>query len=207
MNIRNALIILLLAALFLACGNSNQRGLIVSRVQAVSKLATVEYVLSKYIFGQKEKRLFFVKLSEAEFVAQTEARVKVGIDMSKIETSDVEIEGSKIHIKLPPVEILNFSYPPDKFDVDASLSSANGKLTVNDIETFSRMAELEIRRDLHFLGMEKTAREKTRLFLNTLFKNMGFEEVIFEFEDQSLEKAQYFQETLNQLKQSLSPAN
>lgn len=205
MNIKNALLCLALAIGILSCGPSDPRGLIVSRVQSSAKLATVEYVLSKYIFGQKEKKFWIIKLSEAEFVAQTEARVKVGIDLSKIEQDDVRIEGNSLHIKLPPVEIMNFSYPPDKFVVDPILSSEKPRLNIEDIEIFSRIAELQIRRDLHFLGMEKTARERTRTFLKTLFLSMGFEQVFLSFEELPLEKAQYFQETLNAIKKSLSP--
>ena len=105
-----------------------------------------------------------------------------------------------IKLKLPPVEILNFSYPPDKFEMDTVLS--DGKIKIEDIEIFSRLAEVEIRRDLHFVDIEETGQEKTRLFLSTLFKNMGFEEVLFEFEPISLDEAKYFQESLNALRES-----
>ena len=146
-------------------------------------------------------------MSDADFIAQTEARVKVGIDLNKISTNDIEVNGKSILVKLPPVEILNFSYPPDKFEVDTVLSG--GKIKIEDIEIFSRLAEVEIRRDLHFVDIEETGQEKTRLFLTTLFKNMGFEEVLFEFEPISLDQAKYFQESLNAIRNSLPlpPAN
>lgn len=203
MKLNRALLILLVSSL-IACNSSGDKRLVVSQVNSVSKLATVEYILKKYIFGQKQKKLWFIKLSEAEFVAETEARVKVGIDLSKIGNESVSINGDQVIVKLPPVEILNFSYPPDKFEVDPQLSSQKSKLSIEDIETFSRMAELEIRRDLHFLGMEKTAQERTRLFLHQLLHNMGYEDVVLEFENQSLEKAQYFQETLNEIRALIS---
>ena len=145
MKIRNALFCLTLAGILLGCGPSDPRGLIVSKVQASAKLATVEYVLNKYIFGLKRKKFLFIKLSDADFIAQTEARVKVGIDLNKISTNDIEVNGKSILVKLPPVEILNFSYPPDKFEVDTVLSG--GKIKIEDIEIFSRLAEVEIRRD------------------------------------------------------------
>lgn len=201
MKIRNALFCLTLAGILLGCGPSDPRGLIVSKVQASAKLATVEYVLNKYIFGLKKKKFLFVKLSDANFIAQSEARVKVGIDLSKLKPQDVEVNGKSIKLKLPPVEILNFSYPPDKFEMDTVLS--DGKIKIEDIEIFSRLAEVEIRRDLHFVDIEETGQEKTRLFLSTLFKNMGFEEVLFEFEPISLDEAKYFQESLNALRESL----
>ncbi|MEL6252849.1 MAG: DUF4230 domain-containing protein [Bacteroidota bacterium] len=201
MKIRNALFCLTLAGILLGCSPSDPRGLIVSKVQASAKLATVEYVLNKYIFGLKKKKFLFVKLSDANFIAQSEARVKVGIDLSKLKPQDVEVNGKSIKLKLPPVEILNFSYPPDKFEMDTVLS--NGKIKIEDIEIFSRLAEVEIRRDLHFVDIEETGQEKTRLFLSTLFKNMGFEEVLFEFEPISLDEAKYFQESLNSLRESL----
>ncbi|MDW3651051.1 MAG: DUF4230 domain-containing protein [Bacteroidia bacterium] len=205
MKIRNALFCLTLAGILLGCGPSDPRGLIVSKVQASAKLATVEYVLSKYIFGLKEKKIAFIKLSDAHFIAQTEARVKIGIDLNKLKPQDVEVNGESIRVQLPPVEILNFSYPPDKFQVDTVLTE--GKLKIEDIETFSRLAEVEIRRDLHFVDIEENGQEKTRLFLSTLFKNMGFKEVILEFEPISLDQAKYFQESLNVLRKSLGDLN
>ncbi len=131
MKIRNALFCLTLAGILLGCGPSDPRGLIVSKVQASAKLATVEYVLNKYIFGLKEKKFFFVKMSDANFIAQSEARVKVGIDLSKLKPQDVEVNGNSIKVKFPPVEILNFSYPPDKFEMDTVLS--DGKIKLEDI--------------------------------------------------------------------------
>ena len=57
------------------------------------------------------------------FLAHSKAIVKAGVDLEKLRKQDVDIEGKSISLKLPPVEVINFSYPSDHFMMDTLIST------------------------------------------------------------------------------------
>lgn len=189
-----------------ACQRRDKRAVIISQVQEVSKLATTEFVLGKLLIGSKQKKFFGFRLSNSDFVAETEARVKAGVDLSKLTPGDIEISGSSIHIHLPEVEILNFSYPFEAFKIDTELTdSRKRKLTLKDIETFAQMGEIEIRRDLEYLNIEAAAQRNTTLVLTSFLKSLdfGFEDVIISYEAVAKDNGDAFQERLDELRQKI----
>ena len=98
-----------LFVLLSAC--KDDRGLVVGKIKKASKLATTEFTIDKMVYGVKRKRLLWVvKLNEAKFLAHSKAIVKAGVDLEKLRKEDVDIEGKSISLKLPPVEVINFSY-------------------------------------------------------------------------------------------------
>ncbi|MEL6591126.1 MAG: DUF4230 domain-containing protein [Bacteroidota bacterium] len=204
--VRNTLLTCLCALLFSACNRGPDRAIVISQVQSAAQLATVEYVLSKVVLGTKEKKIVGLKLKDSDFLAETEARIKAGIDLQKIREEDVKIEGNRIRIHLPPVEILNFSYPAENFKVDFNYyeSSRANRLTLDDLEQFYRMGELAIRRDMQFLGIEKTAQQRTRVMLGGLLKAAGYDEVYLEFEPMDYGPAEAYQEAWDNIRNAIS---
>lgn len=204
--VRNTLLTCVCALLLTACNRGPDRAIVISQVQSAAQLATVEYVLSKVVLGTKEKKIIGVKLKDSEFLAETEARIKAGIDLQKIREEDVKIEGNRISIQLPPVEILNFSYPAENFKVDFNYyeSRPANRLTLDDLEQFYRMGELAIRRDMQFLGIEKTAQDRTRVMLGGLLKAAGYDEVYLEFEPMDYGPAEAYQEAWDNIRNAIS---
>ncbi|WP_194974838.1 DUF4230 domain-containing protein [Aquiflexum lacus] len=183
-----ASILLILAVLISSCQN-NDRALIVGKIQNASDLATTEFVIDKIVFGTKTKRLAFFKINEASFMAYSQAKVKTGIDLSKIRESDIRIEGNKIHLRLPPIEVINFSYPPASFVEDSLISNPKiflNKINIRDQEEFFRLAELDIRENLQYMGIVKTTQNHTRQMFNVLLGSLGYEEIYINFENDDL---------------------
>ena len=204
----NPLAMALLGILLLStsCQRRDKRSVIISQVQEVSKLATTEFVLGKLIIGTKQKKFFGFNLSESDFVAETEARVKTGIDLSKLQPNDIEINGSSIHIHLPAVEILNFSYPFEAFEIDPELTDLRRKkLTLSDVEVFAQMGEIEIRRDLDYLNIEASTQRNTTLVLTGFLKSLGFgfEDVIITYRSAVKDNGDILQDRLNELREKI----
>ena len=180
-----AMMIFLLSLFFPHCSKvQKQRALIVNKIRKVAKLATVKFVIKKVVVGKKEKKiLFLLNLKNAKFLAYTRAFIKAGIDLNKIEANDIKVDNKRVEIKLPPVEIVEFSYPPEEMKPDLKYTANKflNKLTASDIESFYRMAEAEIRAYINYLGIKEAAEEKTRFFLEKLFIQMGFEEIYIHF--------------------------
>jgi len=169
--------------------NKNDRALVVGKIQNASDLATTEFVIDKIVFGTKTKRLAFFKINEASFMAYSQAKVKAGIDLSKIRESDIRIDGNKIHLRLPPIEVINFSYPPASFVEDSLISNPKiflNKINIRDQEEFFRLAELDIRENLQYMGIVKTTQNHTRQMFNALLASLGYEEIYINFENDDL---------------------
>ena len=180
-------LLVLLAIMVTSCKKDERRPLVVSKIQAAAKLATTEVTIEKFVFATKEKRLLFlVKLNEAYFAANTEARVKLGIDLSKIHQEDIDIRDQSITLTLPPVEVLNFSYPFEKFKEDFTIrdDATLNKISVADIEEFYRQGEMDIRSNLQFMGLVDKTKTNTRVLLRGMLAGLGYEEIYIDFKPQ-----------------------
>lgn len=182
---------LLLVGLFcLTACQQDERGLVVGKIQNASDLATTEFTVDKIVHGTKTRKLsWFIKLSEARFLAYSQAKIKSGIDLSKIEQENIVIEGKRISLQLPPVKVINFSYPPSSFVEDSLISDTRAFLntiSIEDQEEFFRQAELDIRSNLEYMGIVETTQEHTRTLLIQLLKALDYEEIYISFESDEL---------------------
>jgi hypothetical protein len=179
-------ITVIFSLIILASCHKDQRAIVVSKVQKASKLATCEFVIDKAVFSKKDKKfLGLIKLNEAYFLAYSQAIIKTGIDLQNLKPEDIKISDKMIQLKLPAVEVINFSYPADKFRIDSGVTKS-AFLNHYDIEDYDELfcqAEIDIRNNLRYMDIEKTTQQKTRLLLETLLKNLGFEEIYIEFTD------------------------
>ncbi|WP_211338025.1 DUF4230 domain-containing protein [Mangrovibacterium diazotrophicum] len=177
--------LLILIVLLSSC-ERHKRHLVVSKIQSSAKLATTETAIDKVVIGNKSRRVFgLINVSNAEFVAYSQAFVKTGVDLTKLKKNDIKIDGSAIELRLPPVEVLDFSYPFDSFRIDPNLTSNAmlSKIDVIDQEFFFRKAELDIRENLQYMGIREQTEENTRKIMVALLKNMGYDEIYISFAD------------------------
>lgn len=180
---------LLLLLTVVSCNKKTDRALVISKIRKVSKLATVEVILTKVIMAEKKPRGFILKFltKDAVFLANTEARIKAGVDFRKMKGDAVNTnEDGRIDILLPPVEILNFSYPAESFQYDPVISDykpALNSFSIDELDDLFRQGEDDIRKNFKYFGVRKTVEDKTRLLLTKLLKQLGFNEVNIDFEE------------------------
>ncbi len=177
---------LLFVLVILGSCHRPERHLVISKIRSTAQLATTETVIDKIVIGDKSKRLFgIINISNAEFVAYTQAIVKTGIDLTKMKKNDVKISKKTIEIKFPAVEVLDFSFPFDSFRIDPILSGDDifNRIDVVDQEFFFRKAEIDIRNNLEYMGIREQTEENTRKMMEGLLKNLGYEEIYISFSD------------------------
>ena len=163
--------------------------MVVGKIQKASKLATTEFTVDKLVFGVKNKRILWaVKLNEAQFLAKSQAIIKAGIDLEKIKEEDIIIKNKMISITLPPVEIINFSYPAERFSkIDILTTNAfTTKINLEDQEHFFRQAELDIRNSLQYMDIVETTQKKTSTLLRAMLINLGYNEIYIDFKEDKL---------------------
>lgn len=175
--------------LFLLVSCNNKRALVVGKIQKASKLATSEFKVDKLVFGVKNKRILWViKLNEAQFLAKSQATIKTGINLEKLKEEDIKINQKRISITLPPVEVINFSYPAESFKkIDFLTSDAfSTKIDLEDQENFFQEAEIDIRNSLKYMGIIETTQQKTRIMLEAILRNLGYNEIYIDFKEGEL---------------------
>lgn len=169
-----------------ACKRSGpDRAMVISKLKNSAKLATVKYVVTK-IISTKDNNWF---AKDAYFFAETEAVIKAGIDLDKLKDDDIKIKGSKISVLLPPIEIINFSYPSEGFKVieqytdEAAIFKWNS-IDVGTKDDLYRQGEADIRQNIKDLGIINTAQKNTRLLLTKILRLSGFDEIYIDFRKQ-----------------------
>ena len=181
----NIALILMIVLSCYACGP--KRHFVVSKVRSAAKLATTETIIDKVVIGTKTKKVLrLLRISEANFVAYTEATVKTGIDLEKLGDDDIIIEGNKITVVLPSVEVLDFQYPFNKFRIDSAITGNAflNRFDIVDYEEFYRMAELDIRENLQYTGVIQQTQKNTERLMRGLLQNLGYEEIYISFKEQ-----------------------
>jgi len=197
--------LILFLILSTSCTRKPDRALVISKLKNSAKLATVEYIVTKVI-SAKDKNWF---AKDAYFFAETEAIIKAGIDLEKLKEDDIKITGQRISITLPPVEIINFSYPAEGFKViekysdEAAIFKWNS-IDVKDKDELYRQGEADIRASLNDLGIIKTAQTNTRTLLKKMLTFSGFTEIYIEFSDGQEGLATQDKQMLNDLKEFFS---
>ncbi|QDH80285.1 DUF4230 domain-containing protein [Echinicola soli] len=179
---------LMMACLLVGC-KEDDRAMVVGKIQQANDLATTEFLIDKVVFGTKTKKLLFINISEARFLAYSKASVKTGVDLSNLTPEDITIKDEMISLKLPPIEVVNFSYPPASFREDSLISDTKAFLNtikVRDQEEFFRLAELDIRSNLQYMGIVKTSQQHTRKMFETLLKSLGYREIYISFKSDEL---------------------
>src|SRR5690554_5584175 len=175
-------------SLFSSC-QQDERALVVGKIQAASDLVSTEFTVDKVVFGTKTRNLLWFKFSEAQFMAYSQAKIKAGIDLNKILEEDIVISGGKIELRLPPIEVVNFSYPPASFIEDSLISDPKvflNNINIRDQEEFFRLAELDIRENLQYMGIVKTTQNQTRQMFKVLLGSLGYKEIYITFENNDL---------------------
>ena len=180
-----------LLILLFSCKKEDQRYLVVSKVKSVANLATTETIIDKVVLGTQEKKLLgLLKINKAYFAANTQAIIKSGVDLSLLEEKDVNIEGKRITLNLPHIQVLDFSYPFSSYKIDSTITKNKflNRIDIMDHERFYMMAELDIRNNLKYTGITEATEIKTRLMMEGLLKNLGYEEIYISFKKGELIK-------------------
>lgn len=151
----------------------------ITQVQALARLETIQYSIEKVITAEVGQGTFgFLFGDKLLFVAH--GTVIAGIDMGKMQPSDLRLDNGTLHVKLPPPEIFISTLDNDKSYVydrqTGVLTRGNGGL-----ETTARQAaEEEIRKAAEADGILDQAQTNAIAFLTKFFTALGYPNAVFE---------------------------
>lgn len=152
---------------------------IVHEVRSLARLETIKFTLEKIITAETRQGVFeWLVGDRLLFVAHGE--VIAGVDLNKLDPEDLRVEGGVLYVRLPDPEVFVVAIDNQQsyvYDRETGLFT-KGEV---DLETEARRAaELEIENSAREDGILTLAAQNAQSFLDRLFRDLGYPEVIFE---------------------------
>ena len=157
---------------------------VVDRMRDVARLETVHINVHKKIsFAPNPEATDSLWGDVANFVKFTVrnpegraivfAQVELGMDLSKLDTSRLHVEGRKIEVALPPIEAQVQLMPGDTEIIGSNLNSAEtAQLFDKAKEAFQREVMADPR-------LQQQARDSSQRAIKGLMLELGYHEVVF----------------------------
>jgi len=150
---------------------------IVQKIQRLNRLETVVYSLDTVMEGSKSSAVLPDLLAGDRILLIVHGESIAGIDLSKLRSEDVRINGRSIRVTLPASELFITSIDNQRTRVYARstglLTSADQNL---ESETRAR-AQAQLQKDALQDGILDAARKNARATVTTLLYGLGFQHV------------------------------
>jgi len=152
---------------------------IINEVRSLARLETIQYSVEKIVTTEVGQEIFGPLFGDRLlFVAH--GVVIAGIDLNKLEASDLNLQGGVLMVELPDAEIFITAVDNEKsyvYDRQTGLFTKGEQ----DLETLARQAaEEEIYQAALGDGILDQAAVNGEVYLSKLFGALGFDNVIFE---------------------------
>jgi hypothetical protein len=145
---------------------------IVQKIQGLSQLVTVTYIVEKVVVIEDEKWY-----GESRVLLVAHGIVKAGIDLGRLQVEDVEVEGNTLRVFMPPATITDTYLDEDKTHVIERTTGILREFDKDLEQNARRVAIGDIRRAARMNGIIKEAETRARDQLQMLFLQLGFEKV------------------------------
>jgi len=150
---------------------------VVRQIQQLQRLESVNYTMDKIISGERENAYFPKFLAGDRLLLVVHGEVIGGIDLAKLQPSDVSVTGRSISLRIPPAEIFTTRIDNSKTRV---YSRDTGLFTSPDPNLESEVreaAEHQLQRAALQDGVLNTATQNAQSTLTTLLKGLGFDHI------------------------------
>ncbi|HEY0759868.1 MAG TPA: DUF4230 domain-containing protein [Acidisarcina sp.] len=155
---------------------------IVSKIQQLQRLETVEYTMDKIVEGDRQSAIFPDFLAGDKLLLVTHGEVIAGIDMGKLGVADVHIEehagGRSIQVHLPPPQVLTVRLDNAQTRV---YSRSTGLFVPADPNLESEVrarAEDQFRQAAVSDGILDKARVNAAASVTAMLRGLGFKQVV-----------------------------
>lgn len=154
----------------------------INEVRALARLETIQYSVEKVITAEQSQGTFSFLFGDSMlFVAH--GIVIAGIDMNKMQPGDMQLNNGVLNVRLPAAEVFVATIDNQKSYVYQRETGILTKQSV-DLETLARQsAEEEIRKAALEDGILEQAEKNAEAYLMKFFNALGYDSVIFTFND------------------------
>lgn len=157
---------------------------VIHEVRSLARLETIQYTLEKVITAENnQNQLSFLFGDKLIFVGH--GRVIAGVDLSKMGSQDMWVQGQVLYVRLPQAEVFVATLDNDKSYV---YNRDTGILTQGDanLETTARQAaEKEILQSAINDGILTQAQQNAESYMSRMLRNLGYPDVVFVHDNQA----------------------
>jgi hypothetical protein len=150
---------------------------VVRQIRGLERPETVSYTMDKIASGERENPILPQFLAGDRLLLVVHGEAVAGVDLSKLQPSDVSVRGSMVRVHLPSAEIFTTSLDNAKTKVysrDTGLfSSPDPKLEAEVREEAERQLRIAALDD----GILKSADANARQTVTNILKSLGFENI------------------------------
>lgn len=150
---------------------------IVQRIQRLQRLESVKYTLEKVVTGERESRFLPQSIAGERLLMIVRGEVFAGVDLGKLKSSDVQVNGKQVRITLPHAEIFSTRIDNNQTRV---YSRETGLLVPADPNLESEVraeAERQLLQSALVDGILTTASTNARGTVTALVQALGFTDV------------------------------
>ena len=152
---------------------------VVRQIQKLQRLETVSYTMDKIISGEHDNPILPKFLASDRLLLMVHGEVIAGVDLGKLQPSDVAISERKVSVRMPKAEILVTRLDNEKTRVysrDTGLFSSPDP----NLETQVRQeAERQVQQAALQDGILKSADENARSSVQSILNGLGFQQIEF----------------------------
>lgn len=151
---------------------------IIHEVRSLARLETIQYTVEKVITAESGQGSFDALFGD-RLIFVAHGKIIAGVDMARLGPDDLKVENGVLYVQLPEPEVFITALDNEKsyvYDRDTGLFT---KGDVNLESSARRVAEDEIEKAAKEDGILDLARQNAEVYLARLFRNLGYEEVIF----------------------------
>lgn len=150
---------------------------VVRKIQRLQRLETVNYSLDKIVEGDRQVSVLPDFLVGDKLLLVVHGNVIAGIDLGQLKSSNVQIEGRSIQVKLPPAQIFVTALDNTKTRV---YSRTTGLLVPEDPNLESQVreqAQQQIQQAALADGILATATKNASATVHSMLLGLGFHQV------------------------------
>ena len=145
---------------------------ILTRVQTLSQLVTVKYVLEKVVVVEDAKWY-----GENRVLLVAHGVAKAGVDLSRLKTDDFHITGQSVTVTLPRANITDVYLDDNRTEVIERTTGIMREFDKDLEQNARREAVEDLRRAAMLDGIVKDAQDRAQAQLANLFYQLGFTQV------------------------------
>jgi hypothetical protein len=156
---------------------TDQGPAVIASIQRLQRLETVSYTMDKIVEGARENEYLPDFLAGDRLLLVVHGNVIAGVDLGKLQSSNISVKNHTIHVRLPDPEIFVASLDNAGTHV---YSRTTGLLVPEDanLETETREKAIEqVKQAALAGGILAKAKENAAATLTTMLKGMGFEQI------------------------------
>lgn len=152
---------------------------VIASIQRLARLESVVYTMDKVVEGDRTNQYLPDILTGDKLLLIVHGQAVAGVDLSRIQAGNVQIDGRSVTITMPAAELLSVSLDNSKTRV---FSRTTGLLVPVDPNLESEVrekAEADLKQSALDSGILNTAEGNARATLTTLLHSLGFEQITF----------------------------